>query len=97
MDRELITGGMDSQILAPRYSEKLYLNLDSERIHNTHQASTFRTTSITRRRRNVTRIRSMQAEEEHHATTTMLRTSTRGNTGHNNNNIHIKIMSTSTR
>ena len=95
MDRELITGGMDSQILAPRYSEKLYLNLGSERIHNTHQASTFRTTSITRRRRSVTRIRSMQAKEEHHATTTMLRTSTRRRRiGYNNNNIHTKNRST---
>ena len=72
-----------------------YLNLDRDRIHNTHEAITFRTTSITLRIRSITRIWSMQPEEEHHATTTMLRTSTRRiRTGYNNNNMHIKIRST---
>ena len=70
-----------------------YLNLDRERIHNTHQAITFRTSSITFRIRSIM-IWSMQAEEDHHATTTMLKISTRRSTGNNNNSIHIKIRST---
>jgi len=70
------------------------LNLGRDRRHNTHQAITIRTTSITFRIRSITRIWSMQAEDEHHAATTMLRTSIRRRTGNNNNNIHIKIRST---